>query len=138
MFTKTYKFYLAFENSLCVDYLTEKSFKVMGDLIIPVIFSGVDLSRFLPPKSYIDVNDFDTVEKLGKYLKFLSQNPTEYVKYFWWKQFYKVETLYAKLNICEICKKLNEPNIQSKRSIYTNINDWFGKNVCQNESKIKF
>lgn len=134
-YNTTYKFYLAFENSLCQDYLTEKTFKVMDDYIIPVIYSGVELTRFLPPKSYIDVNDFENVEALGKYLKFLSENVKEYKKYFWWKKYYKV--VQKKFDLCDICKKLNEPNLHRKKQVYTRINEWFNKNVCS-KPKIKF
>jgi alpha-1,3-fucosyltransferase len=132
---QTYKFYLAFENSLCIDYLTEKSFKVMNDLIIPVIYSGVEISRFLPPNSYIDANQFETVEDLGEFLTWLADSPDEYVKYFWWKKYYRVEL--ASFDVCKICKKLNEPNLQKKKSIYHNINEWFNDNVCM-EPRIKF
>lgn len=48
---KKYKFYLAFENSLCKDYVTEKVYKIMNQNIIPVVYNGADMSRFLPPKS---------------------------------------------------------------------------------------
>lgn len=34
------KFYLAFENSLCTDYLTEKAYKIHDHDIVPVIYSG--------------------------------------------------------------------------------------------------
>ena len=36
IFTK-YKFYLAFENSLCTDYITEKFFLALNKNIIPVV-----------------------------------------------------------------------------------------------------
>ena len=36
-FIKDYKFYLAFENSLCVDYLTEKFYKGFPHEVIPVV-----------------------------------------------------------------------------------------------------
>ena len=32
-----YKFYLAFENTACKDYITEKFFKVLGKEVIPVV-----------------------------------------------------------------------------------------------------
>jgi alpha-1,3-fucosyltransferase len=34
------KFYLAFENSLCTDYVTEKSYKMTYHNMIPVVYSG--------------------------------------------------------------------------------------------------
>jgi alpha-1,3-fucosyltransferase len=131
----TYKFYLAYENSLCIDYITEKPFKVMNEYIIPVVYNGVEMSRFLPPKSYIDANSFKTPEDLANHLKFLSNNVTEYVKYFWWKKHYRVEL--TNFDVCEICKKLNEPNLLAKPHIYPNINDWFNNGTCS-QPKIKF
>lgn len=130
----TYRFYFAFENTLCVDYITEKVFNSMKNFVIPVIYSGAELSRFLPPKSYIDVEKFKTAEDLATYLKFLSDNPDEYVKYFWWRKYYKV-TSQIKVNACAICQKLNELNL--KKQVYENIKDWYYKDTCR-LPKIKF
>jgi alpha-1,3-fucosyltransferase len=134
---QNYWFYLAFENSLCIDYITEKSYKIMELNVIPVIFSGAQLSRFLPPKSYIDANDFTTTEDLANHLKFLTQNLTEYVKHFWWKKNYKITERIGIYNPCEICKKLSEPNLQSKHQVYENFGEWYEKNICM-DAKIQF
>jgi alpha-1,3-fucosyltransferase len=132
-----YWFYLAFENSLCADYITEKVYKVMDRTIVPVIYSGAELSHFLPPKSYINANDFNTAEDLANHLKFLSQNPAEYVKHFWWKKHYKITERVGIYNPCEVCKKLSEPNLQSKHQVYEDFGEWYERNVCM-EAKIKF
>lgn len=131
----TYKFYLAFENTLCVDYVTEKLFNHIENYVIPVVFSGADVQRFLPPKSYIDANAFETVKDLAEHLTFLSEHPHEYIKYFWWKQHYKVTdgTNFA----CQICEKLNEFNFSLKKRTYESIKDWFYEGSCNN-AKIKF
>lgn len=105
----TYKFYLAFENSICPDYVTEKVFKLLEFNIIPVVLNGANMTDFLPPKSYIDANSFETVEKLVEYLKFLSNNPEEYVKYFWWRKYYKPWR--GRVNLCKICEKVNDEEI---------------------------
>merc|ERR1711894_870320 len=63
-----YKFYLAFENSICRDYVTEKFFQRMKQGIVPVVFGGADYSSIAPTHSYIDVKDFDTPKDLADYL----------------------------------------------------------------------
>jgi alpha-1,3-fucosyltransferase len=78
MLNSTYFFYFSFENTLCKDYITEKVFNAMKNYIIPVVFNGVQMDRFLPPKSYINVEDFKTIEDLVNYLKFLSMDINEY------------------------------------------------------------
>ena len=39
--SKEYKFYLAFENSLCNDYITEKIFTTLSMDIVPVVLGDV-------------------------------------------------------------------------------------------------
>ena len=38
--SKEYKFYFAFENSLCNDYITEKFFSILSLDIVPVVLGG--------------------------------------------------------------------------------------------------
>ena len=71
MLDKSYKFYLSFENSVCNDYVTEKFFKIFRFSMIPIVLGGDNYSTVAPRKSYIDVNDFESVEKLADYLKYL-------------------------------------------------------------------
>jgi alpha-1,3-fucosyltransferase len=96
----------------------------MNDYIIPVVYSGADLTRFLPPKSYVDANAFKTVEELANHLKYLSNNPQEYVKHFWWKKYYKF-ILRATHNQERICDILNLPSTYSKKQTYDNYTAWF-------------
>ena len=56
------QFYLAFENSLCRDYITEKFWKVLSYNVVPVVLNGVNMTKVAPPHSYIDIKDFDSVE----------------------------------------------------------------------------
>lgn len=60
-FEKTYRFYLAFENSLCLDYVTEKVFKVMDQIVIPIVYNGADMKRILPPKSVCFIHNLNWI-----------------------------------------------------------------------------
>jgi hypothetical protein len=42
-----YKFYLAFENSICNDYITEKFFGILKFNIIPVVLGGGSYNKFV-------------------------------------------------------------------------------------------
>ncbi|KAJ8315555.1 hypothetical protein KUTeg_007705, partial [Tegillarca granosa] len=87
---KFYKFHISFENSLCKDYITEKSLHILPSSIVPIVRGEPTSELFLPPGSYIDTKNFKLSSQLGKYLKELAINETEYIQYFKWKKYYKV------------------------------------------------
>nr|CAD7439752.1 unnamed protein product [Timema bartmani] len=129
MLNTSYKFYLAFENSLCKDYVTEKLFNVMNYDVVPVTYGGVDYTVVAPPMSYIDVLKFESPKKLAHYLKYLDKNPVEYHKYFWWKKYYKVNTQ-NKHVLCKLCEMLHDSRIPPK--IYEDIEGWWRpKSICR-------
>lgn len=82
MAEKKYKFIVAFEDSVCRDYITEIIFQVSNYDIIPIVngkgYKGVGF----PMLSYIDVLDFESVEDMAKYLQYLDTNDTAYNEYF--------------------------------------------------------
>jgi alpha-1,3-fucosyltransferase len=129
---REYFFYFSFENEICTDYVTEKLYRPLRKFIIPIIYNGANMTRFLPPKSYIDANDFKNAEELSKYLKYLMENPSEYIKYFWWKKHYEVANgaEYAAA-YCDLCKMLNNPDFQSTEQYYQDIDIWWEKNQCK-------
>ncbi|XP_070506558.1 alpha-(1,3)-fucosyltransferase C-like [Chironomus tepperi] len=138
MINTTYYFYFSFENGICNDYVTEKFYKMMNLYAVPVVFNGVkDMNNFAPPKSYIDANDFTDAEKLADYLKYLIDNPKEYMNYFWWRKYYDAVFPADKYTHCSICKKLNEMVNEDRGQYYINISNWFYKNSCR-KPKIKF
>lgn len=136
MLNSTYKFYLAFENAICDDYVTEKLFDIISNnYIVPIVYGGADYLRLVPPNSYINANDFEDVADLVSHLNYLDKNPLEYMKYFWWKKHYKVINSHP---FCELCEKLNEPNVIEKRQTYRSIKQWWFNGVCRKKGKIKF
>ena len=58
----SYKFYLAFENSLCRDYVTEKFYRTVQHRVIPVTYNGADMHNLAPYRSYINTAHFSTVK----------------------------------------------------------------------------
>ncbi|ELU10217.1 hypothetical protein CAPTEDRAFT_64958, partial [Capitella teleta] len=77
----SYRFYLAFENSLCEDYISEKLWRTMKMNIIPIVMGSVDYSTLLPRDTYINARDFETPEKLAVFLKKLIKDKKAYNGY---------------------------------------------------------
>ncbi|KAK8738856.1 hypothetical protein OTU49_003707 [Cherax quadricarinatus] len=124
MLDKHYKFYLAFENNLCLDYVTEKLFNILDMNVIPIVYGGADYKHLLPPHSYIDVMEFPDIKSLADYLLYLHANDTAYNQYFEWKQYYQVVTRWASRmrTWCRLCEKLHT---QPTSKIYPDMHDWF-------------
>ncbi|XP_064639954.1 4-galactosyl-N-acetylglucosaminide 3-alpha-L-fucosyltransferase 9-like [Lineus longissimus] len=104
---KQYKFYLALENSDCIDYVTEKVWKnAYRHNLVPIVRgSMVKFGRVLPPHSYINADNFKSVEELGMYLTYVNTNNHVYNGYFSWKAVYSV---YSGSPFCTMCEALHK------------------------------
>ncbi len=118
----TYKFYLALENSICPDYVTEKFYKALMNDVVPIVYGGADYTEYAPPHSFINIADFKSPKDLAEYLTLLDKNDALYNAYFQWKKHYKVIRKPMK-GWCDLCAKLNEP-IQVMKS-YKNVEEWW-------------
>ncbi|XP_050085579.1 LOW QUALITY PROTEIN: alpha-(1,3)-fucosyltransferase C [Anopheles aquasalis] len=136
MLDTVYWFYLSFENSLCVDYVTEKLFNALEHNIVPVVYGGADYTRFAPPGSYIDVQDYASVADLVDYLLYLVDNPQEYVKYFWWKEHYALDDFSSVW--CRLCEKLHSVSTREAVQYYRDVKSWWYDDVCTVEPKLQF
>ena len=130
-----YKFYLAFENAVCRDYITEKTLiNAFEKGTVPVIISGANLSNpvLIPPKSYINARDFKTIKDLANYLKKIGSQPKLYNEFFKWRDHWSLYPIgrNPKDFPCHVCEKLYEPNQQVK--VYNDIASWHGlKENCE-------
>ena len=88
---KPYKFYFAFENTDCRDYVTEKYWRVLERGQIPVVAWKHSMEGLVIPGSYINVYDFKDLDSAGKHIKKVSENRTLYNSYFKWKTDYVIE-----------------------------------------------
>ncbi|KAK4885966.1 hypothetical protein RN001_002237 [Aquatica leii] len=58
-----YKFYLAFENSHCKDYVTEKLFETLKRNVVPIVYGEVNYQKISPPNSLIEISKFANLSK---------------------------------------------------------------------------
>ncbi|XP_068213477.1 alpha-(1,3)-fucosyltransferase C-like [Palaemon carinicauda] len=107
---RDYKFYFAFENTLCKDYATEKIFNVLRYNVIPVVYGLYNYSEQLPPHSYIDALAFPTAKSLADYLLYLDKNDTAYNEYFSWKAYHEFPSAWSLVAKpwCDLCARLHE------------------------------
>ncbi len=71
---KQYKFYLAFENGICKEYVTEKFVRTLQYPNIPIVLGGANYSRLSPELSFINVFDFASAKHLADYLLYLDEH----------------------------------------------------------------
>ncbi|KAL5969432.1 Glycoprotein 3-alpha-L-fucosyltransferase A [Taenia solium] len=122
-----YKFYLAFENSNCRNYITEKAYvNALRNDMVPIVLGAYkeDYENALPPHSYINVDDFKSIRQLADYLAYLNKNDTAYASYFAWKEYGKIVTINRPdCRLCGFMYHLNAGRIalpKSNPSYFTN------------------
>ena len=148
MAAKNYKFYLSLENSLCLDYVTEKYYssgcskkyfnnnilnKFLFDrffgmmqhsiVLIVVGFHGHH-EKIAPIHSFINAAHFENMRALADYLILLDRNDTLYNEYFWWKPYFKVRNG-DNHAMCHLCASLRNKTFPNK--IYTDMSNWWDK-----------
>lgn len=132
-----YKFFLAFENSLCIGYITEKFWRTLDFGMVPVVLGGANYSGEAPPYSFIDARDFKTAKELMQYLKLLDENDEEYEKYFEWRWDYKIEEKQtwhrAYCNLCRAVGAHKKGEFQREK-VYENLKHWWHHKPGSNES----
>ena len=99
------RFYLAFENSNCSDYVTEKFANAIGAGAIPIVNGWRDSYEQKLPGSYIHVSDFENLENLSKHLASLLRNEDSFMEYHKWRLNYTAEKIHLQL-LCQLCEKL--------------------------------
>ena len=65
--------------------MTEKFYKALSISVVPIVMGGADYAARAPPRSYINVLDYESPQQLAEYLLHLASNEEEYQQYFWWK-----------------------------------------------------
>ena len=121
-----YKFYLAFENSLCDEYVTEKFFFALNSArVIPVVLGLARYDAYIPSSAYIDVRNFSSPQALASHISYLDRNNSAYLEYFRWRQ-YAVHIQLPKY-ICELCLKLFLDDRDGKEQRLEHIDQYWNR-----------
>ncbi|XP_046347811.2 alpha-(1,3)-fucosyltransferase fut-1-like [Haliotis rufescens] len=130
-----YRFYLAFENSLCIDYISEKLYKTYSHNIVPVVRGGADYNSLIPKGTYINAADFSSPKELGKYLNYLETNATAYGEILEEKSRYRNDNHEADESaFCDICVKLH--NLDKYYQYYYDNVRWLNEGTCHNPNDV--
>ena len=79
-FQKQYKFSLAFENAIMDGYVTEKIVQAWAAGTIPIYLGGNNVQSDFNEKAFIDVSNFESLEKCIDYILYVDDNFEEYKK----------------------------------------------------------
>uniref|UniRef100_A0A2C9M7G8 Fucosyltransferase n=1 Tax=Biomphalaria glabrata TaxID=6526 RepID=A0A2C9M7G8_BIOGL len=121
------RFYLAFENSLCQEYISEKFFKMFNNVdVVPVVRGGADYKRYFPSDMYVDAADFSTPEALADYLDDLGNDKERYISYLKNKDRYRSVLEFPDWQ-CRLCEKLHTDH---SIHTYSNVYEWWVKDSC--------
>uniref|UniRef100_A0A183BZ81 Fucosyltransferase n=1 Tax=Globodera pallida TaxID=36090 RepID=A0A183BZ81_GLOPA len=114
-------FYLAFENSVCPQYVTEKFWRSLRALTVPVVLERAVLAGVeVPQNAFIAADDFGSVKELADHLKALQNDSKRYLQHFEWTKRYR-KSHFAILNspLCELCQFAHR---QFEQDLTNNVN----------------
>lgn len=118
-------FYLAFENAVAKDYITEKLWRnAFEGQAVPVVLgpSRSDYQAVAPPNSFIHVDDFASAKDLGEHLQELAKDKKRYSEYFNWRQEWEVKRYTDwKERLCKICLQFDR---LPQHKVYSDLEAW--------------
>lgn len=100
----SFRFYFAFENSHCNEYVTEKFFDALKYGNVPIV-RGLPKHKYqavAPPNSFIHADDFDSPASLARHLRWLAASGDRYAKYHEWRRAYGVQS--GTKDVCKLCE----------------------------------
>ena len=134
----SFKYYLAFENTNCTDYVTEKVWKSLAARLIPVVFQPALESyrrNGIPTRSLIHLQELEfSALRLAEHLRRVDEQFDLYYGYLKWTSLYlrvhDSPRFTEPHRMCHLCESLNK---YGKSQYYTRIADFFS-DECQKKS----
>lgn len=115
-----YKFYLAFEDEYCNDYVPDSFYLALQANAIPVVM-GLPRSfyeRVVPENSFIHVDDFNSTQELANHLNRIGKDDKLFNSYFSWRGTGEFVNGWY----CRLCAVLNSDH---PNRMIQDINDWW-------------
>eukprot|EP00936_MAST-01D_sp_MAST-1D-sp1_P002778 g2778.t1 len=122
----SYKFALVMENSIEIDWVTEKFFLPFLANTVPVYYGAPNIEKYAPgPHSFINMRNFDSPEALIARLKYLADpaHEDEYLAYFAWRKTQKSvppslarvqrKSMYRSNVACDVCNCICNPTCRN-------------------------
>lgn len=79
-FIKNYKFNIAFENIIADNYVTEKIVEAFAARTVPIYWGSSSVKREFGEGSYINILDFDTIDRAIDYIKKVDNDDELYMQ----------------------------------------------------------
>ncbi|GMR33438.1 hypothetical protein PMAYCL1PPCAC_03633, partial [Pristionchus mayeri] len=138
---KPYKFYLAFENSNCRDYVTEKFYETLRSRqAVPIVLHRKTYEDLgIPSSSFVALSDYASIAEAVRDIKRIAGDKNAYLEYHKWREQYEVIPEHNDgTGFCLLCRKLAERSQMpareriSSRKSYPSVQDWHSDEMCDN------
>lgn len=136
-----YRFYLAFENSECDEYITEKLWwNAYKKMAVPIVMGGggrKDYEKLAPPHSFLHVDDFSGPLELANFVTFLNSRPLLYNRLHQWRNHFGIANEHGYFgsrawHYCRLCEALNFNDL-NRTKVYNDLESfWSTKINCRN------
>ena len=126
-----YKFFLAFENSGCKEYITEKFFLSLSYDIVPVVLGEGNYEIYVPKSGFIQTKDFSDVKQLADRLNYLNSNATAYNEHFKWKEYVRFRPEIPNI-FYSMCVHLHfESHLEITKGVIDNLGAYSSTAACK-------
>jgi hypothetical protein len=116
--------------------VTEKVYWALNNDVVPIVMGGGSYSNFLPPNSYLNIEDYSSPKHLASHLNYLMTNESEYKQLLSWK--FKGKRVWEQPDVpkhddsgwCKLCRLLHQRGKESV-SVVQNVTDWWFRDQCR-------
>lgn len=84
---RDYKFVIAFENAIAIDYVTEKFYNPLIAGTVPIYLGAPNIYEFAPGEDcFVDVSLFESSQMLAKFINHCYEDESAYNRFYEWRK----------------------------------------------------